>query len=936
MTNSRALILKLFAATLAAACAAALAPGRASSAGPAPLARESSPAGRGHARAPRVEGELLVKLDKRAARGAVAAAHARAGALVVAEYERGWQQLKLPRGIAVEDALALYAGAPGVEAAQPNYVYRVSDATPDDPRFAELYGMAKISAPAAWGSSTGSRSVVVAVIDTGVRYTHEDLQPNVWTNPGETGTDAEGRDRATNGVDDDSDGFVDDARGWDFANSDADPADDNGHGTHCAGTVGAAGNNSKGVAGVNWQVSLLPVKTHDPAGNSTSAKVVAAFNYVTLLRSRGVNLRVTSNSWGGAPEAAAYDPALEEAIRAAGDAGILNVFAAGNDNTNTDSQPFYPASYNVPNVVSVAASDQNDNRASFSNYGAASVDLAAPGVSILSTTFGGPADYGAKSGTSMAAPHVAGAAALLAAHNPSLDAASLKATLLNSVDVLPQWSASGATPAKVRTGGRLNVARALQSPTACSYPLSPVGTGLPAGGGGGSFGAQTQPNCDWSAGTDASWITITSGARQSGAGSVSYTVAPNGGPARVGHITAGGQTFIVAQEAAPQQSAAGGQILISEFRIDGPAGAADEFFELYNATDAPVTVAAADNSAGWSLAAWLKSGGATFTYVACTIPNGVRIPARGHYLCANSFTDNSGAQRGYSLADYGGTNRAAPDRTTSGPGLTADGASFVLTGLGLFRSTLAFNAGNRLDAVGTAAGGDPLAAEGQPISYGGEYHAAAQYSWVRKVRNGQPQDTGDSASDFVLVSASAATLGGVASVLGAPGPENTTSPVRRDAEFPAAPFDPKCEAYAPANACQNRVRDAAAPGAAYGTLAVRRRYQNLTGATVTRLRFRVTEITTLHAPTPSGQAADLRVLSSPDVTLTTSAGQTVTVKGTTVETPPAQPLGGGLNSSLSVELPPGGLAPGATLDVQFLLGVERPGKLRFVVSVEAQ
>jgi hypothetical protein len=340
---------------------------------------------------------------------------------------------------------------PEVIAAQPNFIYS-TQATPNDPRFVDLYGLNRIQAPQAWNSTTGRSDVVVAVIDLGIDYNHEDLSANMWRNPGETGTDSLGRDKAANGVDDDGNGYVDDLFGIDAINHDSDPRDDWGHGTHVAGTIGALGNNSTGVVGVNWTVRLMAIKTHDLAGNGTSASVVEGFRYATLMRNRGVNVRVTNSSWGGAPEAPAYDQALKDAIDAAGDAGILNVCAAGNSNSNNDLSPFYPASYESPSIISVAASDQNDNKVGFSSYGRSSVDVAAPGVAIWSTL---PGSYGLLSGTSMSAPHVSGAAALLSAYNPYLSVSQLKSLILESVDALPQWSTL------TSSGGRLNVARAL-------------------------------------------------------------------------------------------------------------------------------------------------------------------------------------------------------------------------------------------------------------------------------------------------------------------------------------------------------------------------------------------------------------------------------------------------------------------------------------------
>ncbi len=404
------------------------------------------------ARGDYVAGELLVKVRDEATLSKLL--NRETGVEKIREVAgSGWTLLRLPQGLAAATAIERFRSLVGVEAVQPNFIYR-TQASVNDPRFSDLYGLGKIQAPQAWDRTTGIRDVVVAVIDLGIDYNHEDLSANMWRNPGETGTDASGRDKASNGVDDDENGYKDDVFGIDAINRDSDPMDDSGHGTHVAGTIGAVGNNAKGVVGVNWTVSLMALKTHDASGNGTSASVVEAFRYAALMRRRGVNVRVTNSSWGGAPEAPAYDQALKDAIDEAGAAGILNVCAAGNGNNNNDLGPFYPATYDSPSIVSVAASDQNDNRAGFSSYGATTVDLAAPGVSILSTL---PATYGRLSGTSMATPHVAGAAALLCAYNPYLSLSELKTTILSSVDVLPNWSNL------TLSGGRLNLARALQS-----------------------------------------------------------------------------------------------------------------------------------------------------------------------------------------------------------------------------------------------------------------------------------------------------------------------------------------------------------------------------------------------------------------------------------------------------------------------------------------
>lgn len=339
-----------------------------------------------------------------------------------------------------------------VEAISPNLVIH-ANYTPNDSQLNKLWGLhntgqsrgtndADIDAPQAWDLTTGDAGVVVAVIDTGVDYNHVDLNDNIWRNPGEI---------AGNSLDDDGNGFVDDVFGWDFVNNDNAPMDDNGHGTHVAGTIAGEGNNNNGVAGVTWNTSIMALKFLNAAGSGFLSHAVKAVNYATMMRSSyGVNVRATNNSWGGG----GFYTSMFNAVKAANNAGILFVAAAGNDANNNDSSPQFPANYNVPNVLSVAATDRNDRLASFSNYGRNTVHLAAPGVSIYSTLPNNR--YGSYSGTSMAAPHVTGVAALLWAHNPNLSVSDVRNAILNGVD---QITALGS---KVVTGGRLNAFGALQ------------------------------------------------------------------------------------------------------------------------------------------------------------------------------------------------------------------------------------------------------------------------------------------------------------------------------------------------------------------------------------------------------------------------------------------------------------------------------------------
>ena len=279
---------------------------------------------------------------------------------------------------------------------------------------------ADIDAFEAWQVTSGSRNVVVAIVDSGIDFSHPDLAANIWTNP---------REVAGNGRDDDGNGYIDDVHGWDFVDNDNTPQDGFWHGTHVAGIIGAVGNNGIGVSGVSQQVSILPLRFQNNSGSGYTGAAVSALNYVTRLKLAGVPIVATNISWGGGTSTSL---SLQTALQAQANAGITVVVAAGNNGGDTDALPRYPSSYAFENIISVAGSDTADNLLSFSNYGATSVDLAAPGAGILSTLPGG--GYGAISGTSMAAPHVTGTVALMAAVRPNATAAQIRSAVLGSVD----------------------------------------------------------------------------------------------------------------------------------------------------------------------------------------------------------------------------------------------------------------------------------------------------------------------------------------------------------------------------------------------------------------------------------------------------------------------------------------------------------------------
>ena len=335
------------------------------------------------------------------------------------------------------------------EYVEPDFVV-TANAAPDDLRFRDgtLWGLqntgqdggtagADIDVVKAWDITTGTNSVVVAVIDTGIRYTHRDLAPNVWTNPGET---------PGNGIDDDKNGYVDDVHGINSLNGSGDPYDDNFHGTHVSGTIGAAANNGEPHVGVAWKVSLMGLKFLDANGSGFLSDAIECIQYAVKMK-----VPISNNSWGGG----GADQALADAILAAGSAGHLFVASAGNASSNNDIEFTTPASYAFDNMISVAAINRKDQLADFSNFGNRTVHIGAPGVDIYSTWTSSDSSYDVISGTSMACPHVAGVAALVLSANPKANLFELRQRILNSA--VPTAELAG----KTITGGRVSAYRAV-------------------------------------------------------------------------------------------------------------------------------------------------------------------------------------------------------------------------------------------------------------------------------------------------------------------------------------------------------------------------------------------------------------------------------------------------------------------------------------------
>lgn len=454
-----------------------------------------------------VKGEMLIKVSSRAnLERFLAEDGAQMGALstrkaLLTDDLGSWYKVKIDsEAVPLSESLSLALQSEGVMASEPNFIYSLLDdpevsphdssdlngeaslaalpraprptptpvvdpeykpapALPSpavaDPRVKTMYGLSKVNAQAAWGITLGSPKIIVADIDTGIDYNHEDVMNNLWHNAAEIPGD---------GIDNDKNGYIDDIVGWDFKNKDARPYDDNRHGTHTFGTIAGTGGNGLGVSGVAQRSSVMVLRFLGGAGGEgTLEDAVLSIDYATKN-----GARIMSNSWGGDE----YSKALFDAISRANAKNVVFLAAAGNSSENIDKVPMYPAAYQLPNVISVAATDDKDALAEFSSFGVKSVHVAAPGANILSTIPGNK--YGYLSGTSMATPHVSGAVALLLSAYPSMRPAHIKDLLINSVDVLPTLKG------KVTSGGRINLAKAFAlAKTRFGMPLpSEAPTGL--------------------------------------------------------------------------------------------------------------------------------------------------------------------------------------------------------------------------------------------------------------------------------------------------------------------------------------------------------------------------------------------------------------------------------------------------------------------------
>ncbi|HXW53968.1 MAG TPA: S8 family peptidase, partial [Myxococcota bacterium] len=416
---------------------------------------------------------LLVRYKDSASVNKRDLSHFSVGAYVVRSFDipKNLDVVEVARGISLDAAQEFYREDPNVLYVEPDYPVHLllepppTNPTPPgddppsdtiDPRYHEQWGLnnegqnggtadADINAPEMWANITGDRNIVIAVMDTGINYNHSDLRNNVWTNPGEI---------PGNGIDDDGNGVVDDVHGFNAIDNSGDPMDDHGHGSHCAGVIGAEGQNRYGGRGVMQEVTIIGCKFLSANGGGTTSGAIACLDYLRNLKTRSenpVDILLSSNSWGGGPA----QEALRDAIQAHQDLGILFIAAASNDGQDNDVIDAYPADYPLANIVAVAATDSNDERAYFSNYGKRSVHVGAPGVGILSTVLGN--DYEEMDGTSMATPFVAGLAGMIKASNPDRNFMQIKNLLMAGGDPVPSLQGTTISGRRIRawdTNGR--------------------------------------------------------------------------------------------------------------------------------------------------------------------------------------------------------------------------------------------------------------------------------------------------------------------------------------------------------------------------------------------------------------------------------------------------------------------------------------------------
>ncbi len=430
-----------------------------------------------------IRGRLLVKIAPHESLSALGATAAGLGAREIKSFSlvKGLHLYEFSPEIAVEKAQEVFLANPAVQYAEPDYLYTIDQQ--NDPDFARQWALensgqtggkadADINAEKLWAISEGSRNVVIGIIDTGIDYNHPDLINNLWNNINEIPGD---------NIDNDNNGYKDDINGVNTIANNGNPFDDNRHGTHVAGTIGASGNNSVGVVGVAQKVSIAACKFLSSTGSGANSDAIQCLEYFASLKTRPnnpVNIIATNNSWGGGSSS----QAMIEAISAHEALGILFIAAAGNDSNDNDSNESYPSSYAISNVISVAATDHNDRLASFSNYGKKSVHVGAPGVDILSTLPGNK--YGKLSGTSMATPHVSGLAAVIASVRPDLDYTGIKNLIISGGQEIPALTNTTISGRRIRGADSNGVGSLSCLDQRLSIRQSPLNNeySIPAGG----------------------------------------------------------------------------------------------------------------------------------------------------------------------------------------------------------------------------------------------------------------------------------------------------------------------------------------------------------------------------------------------------------------------------------------------------------------------